>query len=383
LSPWNVINLKERLKKIMISLTSPSIYRDLFKKLFLFLRREGDYLIIYGKRLDISSQIPYVPAISIVGFVSLAYLLSGGISGGLASTEFIVWDEAVIVSTLDSVDHFTPLVPEKKTGFYKSLKTAVDRPKLNLSEGGVYLATQIKPASQVSRQEQKRKVIVDYQVQPGDTLSSIASRYSLSVETIKWANDIEDVDSITPGQILKIPPCDGVLRTIQAGDTLLALVDQYGGDFEETLRVNGLEDASRIYEGQKIIIAGGSIPTTSAPATPEPQPVYAYAPQGQYANSFPYGWCTWYAASRRYVPWSGNAGDWYWNAQAMGYAVGSVPQPGAIVVLRESWWGHVAIVEAVYGGSFLISEMNGVAGWGVVGTRILPSNYGAIVGFIY
>ena len=52
-------------------------------------------------------------------------------------------------------------------------------------------------------------------------------------------------------------------------------------------------------------------------------------------------------------------------------------------MMRESWWGHVAIVEAVYGSSFLISEMNGVAGWGRVGRRVIPNNYSAIIGFIY
>jgi len=210
------------------------------------------------------------------------------------------------------------------------------------------------------------------------------------VSTLKWANNIENIDEIKPGQVLKIPPTDGVLYTVKSGDTLLAIVNKFSGDLQETLKVNKLDDPSKIFEGQKILIAGGrvSAPSTSpspAPSytSPQPAPSYRYVPRGEYPNSFPYGWCTWYVASRRYIPWSGNARSWYYNAQAMGYAVGPEPRPGAIAVLNESWWGHVAIVEANFGSSFLISEMNGTAGWGRISRRVITVNDWRIIGFIY
>lgn len=383
----NLPNLKEKLGQID-SKSALSFLRGLFRKFNAFFRREGDFLILFKKKIDISSQIPYIPLVSIVGFVSLFYLGSTALEGSLISSQFIIWDEAIIVSSLESIDRFTPLVSEKESSFYKALKVSLDRPKVSLTEGGAYIVSQSRLATRISKIE-KRKEIIEYTVAQGDTLSSIASKFGLKVETLKWANNIEDVNTILPGQVLKIPPCDGVLVTVKEGHTLLGLVNEYGGDFNETLKVNGITDASKIYPGQKIIIAGGKISETySTPSyiaiKPSPPPS---SPQaligGGFPNNFPYGWCTWYVASRRYVPWSGNAGDWYFNAQAMGYAVGSVPQPGAIVVLRESWWGHVAIVEAVYGNSFLISEMNGIAGWGRVSTRILSVNDGRIVGFIY
>jgi len=93
---------------------------------------------------------------------------------------------------------------------------------------------------------------------------------------------------------------------------------------------------------------------------------------------FPYGYCTWYVASKRYVPWSGNANQWLWNARAMGYATGRTPQVGAIMVTNESWWGHVAYVEAVHGNSVTISEMN-YAGWGRVNYRTLSAWYGQYI----
>ena len=105
---------------------------------------------------------------------------------------------------------------------------------------------------------------------------------------------------------------------------------------------------------------------------------------------FPYGQCTWYVAQRRFVPWRGNAWQWWWNARAYGFREGWRPQVGAIMVSGYSWsspWGHVAYVERVYSdGSFLVSEMNwwGVrgGGWGRVDYRVIRSMRG-VLGFIY
>lgn len=78
-------------------------------------------------------------------------------------------------------------------------------------------------------------------------------------------------------------------------------------------------------------------------------------------NRFDWGYCTWWVAQRREVPWLGNADEWYANAQEFGFAVGDVPVPGAILVRRSASWsgyGHVAYVESVNGTSFTVSEMN-------------------------
>ena len=100
-------------------------------------------------------------------------------------------------------------------------------------------------------------------------------------------------------------------------------------------------------------------------------------------NHFAYGYCTFYVASRRPVPWFGDAGQWYRNAQAMGYAVGSAPRPGAIMVTWESAIGHVAYVESVGGdGSWTVSEMN-YKGWNVVSYRTIRPGTIPLIGFIY
>src|SRR5215475_14340787 len=64
-------------------------------------------------------------------------------------------------------------------------------------------------------------------------------------------------------------------------------------------------------------------------------------------NHMAYGYCTFYVASKRYIPWYGNAGTWFASAQAFGWSTGYVPRPGAIEVAALSWACHVSWVEAV------------------------------------
>ena len=118
------------------------------------------------------------------------------------------------------------------------------------------------------------------------------------------------------------------------------------------------------------------------------------------SDSFAYGDCTWYVATRRCIPWGGNANAWYYNAAKMGYDEGSVPEVGAVAVYNQGeggangWYGHVAYVEVVGpdlgvgsvavvpAGDFEISEMNW-GGWDQVDYRVLPDNATYFQGFIY
>ena len=66
----------------------------------------------------------------------------------------------------------------------------------------------------------------------------------------------------------------------------------------------------------------------------------------------------------------GNGGDWWRNAPSYGLRVDHNPQVGAALSFlpgqdgADGTWGHVAVVEAVYGdGTFQISEMNWGGPW--------------------
>lgn len=88
-------------------------------------------------------------------------------------------------------------------------------------------------------------------------------------------------------------------------------------------------------------------------------------------------------SSTKHVPWRGNAGTWLYNAKASGYATGSKPKTGSIVVTTDNtYYGHVAVVTKVSEDSITVKEMN-YKGWGVVNTRDISIKDRRIKGYIY
>ncbi len=230
-------------------------------------------------------------------------------------------------------------------------------------------------------QSPKPRQITSYQVQGGDTLSLIASKFGISVATLKAANSLSS-DTIKPGQKLTILPTDGLVHIVKKGENLSAIVAYYKGNLHKTIQENGLGQADRIFAGQKIVIVDGKKPATrvasGSTGSSSGRVSGIQVNRGRGPNHFPFGWCTWYVASRRYVPWRGNASAWPYQARRSGYQTGRTPAVGAIMVTHESRWGHVAYVEAVHGVTVTISEMN-FSRWGRVNQRTLSASYGVYI----
>jgi surface antigen len=139
-----------------------------------------------------------------------------------------------------------------------------------------------------------------------------------------------------------------------------------------------LADAAVAQQNAEIAARAQAIAAASTPAWS-----ISWSGSGAYPNRFAYGYCTWYVANKRYIPWLGNAIDWWPNARAYGQPEGQVPKVGAVMVTRESGYGHVAYVESVNAdGSWTVSEMNFV-GWNRVSGRTIRPGQVPLVGFIY
>lgn len=99
-----------------------------------------------------------------------------------------------------------------------------------------------------------------------------------------------------------------------------------------------------------------------------PQTQIKTAEAGSYRYSYnPYYWgsCAYYAYQRRAQlgrpvgKYWGNAANWAYKARSAGYKVRRAPIKGAVLVSRNGYYGHVAVVERTYrNGSILVSEMN-------------------------
>jgi len=105
-----------------------------------------------------------------------------------------------------------------------------------------------------------RREIEEYIVEKGDTLSSIAEKFDISLETLLWANDLRSNSVIQPGQKLIILPTSGVLHVVHEGDTLSEIAEIYQAKVEDIVEFNGLEDEGRIYTGDLLIVPGGKKP---------------------------------------------------------------------------------------------------------------------------
>jgi len=110
-----------------------------------------------------------------------------------------------------------------------------------------------------------------YTVLPGDTLSGIAAVYSVTVDAIAGLNGITDPDIIFPGDVLGIPGLGGERRAapglyvVQAGDTLSSIAARYGLTVRALQEANELGDLDLIFAGQQLVI----------PPEPSEQPVAA------------------------------------------------------------------------------------------------------------
>jgi surface antigen len=163
-------------------------------------------------------------------------------------------------------------------------------------------------------------------------------------------------------------------------DDIVSARDQVAQLAVRTLSVrNSVSDA--LVRARAQTLAAQAQATQAAAVQPQLAPS---SPGAAIPNHFPAGYCTWYVASRRPIPWYGDAIAWWDNARPYGYIEGQVPAVGAIMVTRESvLYGHVAYVEAVNrDGSWSVSEMN-FAGWNVKSGRTIRPGQVPLVGFIY
>ena len=99
--------------------------------------------------------------------------------------------------------------------------------------------------------------IFAYEVQPGDTLSSLAQRFSVKKETLMMENDLWNANSLRSGMTLKILPVDGISHVVQKGDTVEKIAKKYEVEAEEIIRQNQLETDDVLLADTALIIPGG------------------------------------------------------------------------------------------------------------------------------
>lgn len=120
----------------------------------------------------------------------------------------------------------------------------------------------------------------EHTVKSGDTLSSIARRYDVSVEGIMAANGLTNT-RLSLNQVLKLPapgesPRTAVAartHTIKDGESIYIIADRYNVDYQDLAKYNGLSRPDLIRPGQELKIPGSAAqPTQVAASTPDRNP---------------------------------------------------------------------------------------------------------------
>jgi LysM repeat protein len=131
-----------------------------------------------------------------------------------------------------------------------------------------------------------------YTVQPGDTLSALASRSGVSLQTLATSNRLDPAGLLIAGTRLSLPgggtaaapttaapataapaaagaPAPQGAYKVRAGDTLAGLARQSGVSLQSMAAMNGLDPNGVLLEGTVLKLPSGA-PQPAAAATPAP-----------------------------------------------------------------------------------------------------------------
>lgn len=126
--------------------------------------------------------------------------------------------------------------------------------------------------------------IFAYEVEPGDTLSSLAQRFGIKKETLAMENNLWNTNSLRTGMTLKILPVDGVSHLVKSGDTVEKIAKKYEVEVEDIMRQNQLEEGETLLADTALIIPGGkkevTVPAVYANSAPATAVAYSYSGGG-------------------------------------------------------------------------------------------------------
>lgn len=151
-------------------------------------------------------------------------------SGLLGEVEASELDGAAFINDSNLVGLETADSQEEAIGYVLVERSSFLNPSL--------LSTNITPS---------RNGLLTYEVGEGDTVSTIAANFGISVNTVIWANDLAASGRIKPGQEIVILPVSGVLHKVKSGESLSSVAAFYGVGTEriatfnkETLKVGDM-----------------------------------------------------------------------------------------------------------------------------------------------
>ena len=141
---------------------------------------------------------------------------------------------------------------------------------------------------QTNVSQKPRDKIVTYTVERGDTLATIAQKFGISEDTIRWENNLSS-DDLSIGNTLQILPVSGIAYKVQSGDTIYSIAKKYNTDAQKIADFPFNEFAGdgtsfALVSGETLIVPDGIEP--SAQQTIKPQVEVASGPVPVYSGGY-------------------------------------------------------------------------------------------------
>lgn len=186
--------------------------------------------------------------------VALLIVKRGKYSSSFLNTSFFIFVAATLIAG--------PIVVESNPFVGEYFKESGESGVQAVLAADVYSMSFQTQFSRKSRAE-----IEEYEVKPGDTLASIAEKFVLTVDTIKWQNNLKG-DSIKPGQKLEILPVTGIAHKVKSGESIYSIAKRYGVDAQNIVNFDFNEfediDTFALSVGQTLIVPNGVPPQAPA-----------------------------------------------------------------------------------------------------------------------
>ncbi len=133
-------------------------------------------------------------------------------------------------------------------------------------------------------EDRARVGIMEYEVKPDDSIFKIAQFFEITEQTLRDANDLSAANIIRPGDVLKVPPGDGVIIKVKSGENLEEVAKKYKGKEQTIAEVNWLDPPFKLDKGQELFIPGGVMPVEKKVRTTYSGVIRTNRPNVQYSS---------------------------------------------------------------------------------------------------
>jgi murein DD-endopeptidase MepM/ murein hydrolase activator NlpD len=202
-------------------------------------------------------------------------------------------------------------------------------------------------------ENRQRTEYLVYKIEPGDSLYSIGNKFKVSIDALKYVNNLYDGSVLRVGEELAIPPASGLIHKVASGETLASIALKYSVPAQAIADFNYLLEPNKLALGTELVIPDAKIPVPVLANLPViPSTINAGVNDGNAKK----GWCQWPTGATIITQ------NFSWYHNGLDIASPALPPIYACaggVVVRAGWdpWGlglHVVVdhgngYETVYG----------------------------------